>query len=262
MDGTDSDTDFQAHGGESDGEESAEEVADDISVQGPEKKSRNRSTIIESNSYSQGPSMQENSRQFSTTEQVPAVRSFKRVKMNIPQIPYPEGVLDSHAPPIGGMPQHAGSEEHREEYRFATNTPCLACSVRHPPGSCPLKLAGVEFCGLCGLAHYGSGLPKSCPHLNSVTQCRIMLETLKSSPEPKEHIETAKKYIVGVIARLKLKKKQKRSEASRSLGALQPSEPSIRNQHNGPDENLSKESYASPYINDVHMMNDNSRLPD
>lgn len=258
MDEADSDTDFQARGGDSDGEESAEEMADDISEQELEKKSRNRSTIIESHSYSQDPSKQETLHQ-SSTERVPPARSFKRVKMNNPQIPYPEG---SHAPPIGGMQQHAGSEEYREDYRFATNPPCLACNVRHPTGSCPLKLAGVEFCGLCGLAHYGSGLPKCCPHLNSVTQCRIMLEILKSSPEPKELIETAKKYVVGVIARLKLKKKQKRSDALRSLGALQPSEPSIRNQHNGPDENLPKDSYASPYINDVHMMNDNSRLPD
>ena len=219
-------------------------------MQEPEKKSRNRSTIIESHAYSQDPSHQSPS-----AERVPAARSFKRIKMNNPQIPYPEGIFDGHTPPIGGMQQHAGSEEYREDYRFSTNPPCLACNVRHPTGSCPLKLAGVEFCGLCGLAHYGSGLPKSCPHLNSVTQCRIMLETLKSSPEPKELIETARKYVVGVIARLKLKKKQKRSDASRSLGALQPSEPSIRNQHNGPDETLSKESYASPYINDVHMMN-------
>lgn len=255
MDETDSDTDFQARGGESDGEESAEEAADDISVQEPGRKSRNRSTIIESHSYDQDTSKQETSHQFTSTEQIPAARSFKRVTMNIPQVPYPEGIQDGRPPPIGGIQQHAGSEGRRGDYRFATNPPCLACDARHPAGSCPLKLAGVEFCGLCGLAHYGSGLPKSCPHLNSVTQCRIMLETLKSSPEPKEHIEAAKKYVVGVIARLKQKKKQKQSNVLPPLSALQPDEQSIRNQHTGPGENTSKGSYTNPYTIDVDMMN-------
>lgn len=232
-------------------------MADDVSVQASEKTPRNRSTIIESHSYSQDPSRQETSHQVHSAEQIPAARSFTRVKMNIPQVPYPEGILDSRAPPIGIIQQHAGSEEYRGDSRFATNPPCLACNARHPTGSCTLKLAGVEFCGLCGLAHYGSGLPKSCAHLNSITQCRLMLETLKSSPESKEHIEAAKKYLVGVIARLKQRKKQKKSDASRPLSALQPSEPSIRNQHNGTAENMSKGSYAGPYSNDVHMMNDN-----
>ena len=231
-------------------------MADDISVQEPEKKPRNQSTIIESHSDSPNTREQETSHPFHLIGQVPAARSFKRVKMNIPQVPYPEGTLDGRSPPVWGIQQHAGSEERRGDYRFATHPPCLACDARHPTGSCPLKQAGVEFCGLCGLAHYGSGLPKSCAHLNSITQCRIMLETLKSSPEPKEHIEAAKKYLVGVIARLKQKKKQKQSNALRPPSALQPSEPFIGNQHSGPGENMSKGSNASPNINDVQLMND------
>lgn len=43
---TDSDTDFQARGEESDGEESVEDMAENISVGTPEQKSRNRSTIL------------------------------------------------------------------------------------------------------------------------------------------------------------------------------------------------------------------------
>lgn len=86
---------------------------------------------------------------------------------------------------------------------------CLVCSVAHPVGHCPLKQAGVEICRLCGIAHYGSGATRTCPHLNSVTQCRAMLETLKSSPEPRADIEHAKKYLVGVIGALNRKKRSK-----------------------------------------------------
>ena len=250
MDETDSDTDFQARGGESDGEESAEEMPDNISVQELEQKPRNRSAILGSHSHSQDMNKQETSHQLYSTEQIPAARSFKRVKMNVPQVPYPESILDSRPLPAGSIQQHAGSQERQGDYRFAISAPCLACNARHPTGSCPLKIAGVEFCGLCGLAHYGSGLPKSCPHLNSITQCRSMLETLKSSPEPKEQVETAKRYVVGIIARLKAKKKLKKANA------LQPSEPFIRNQPAGPNEAMSKGSYTNPYTNDVHMMND------
>lgn len=260
MDETDSDTDFQARGGESDGEDSAEDVADNISVHEAEQKPRNRSTIIETHSHSQDTSKQETSHQLYSTEPVPAARSFKRVNISIPQVLYPDGIFDGRPPPVGSIQQHAGSLERQGDPRFAISPPCLACNARHARGSCPIKQAGVEFCGLCGIAHYGSGLPKTCPHLNSITQCRIMLETLKSSSEPKEHIEAAKRYVVGVIARLKQKKKLKKSNASRPLTALQPSEPSVRNQHAaGPSEAMPKgssTSYASPYMIDANMMND------
>ena len=45
---------------------------------------------------------------------------------------------------------------------------CIACRSYHPIGKCPLKLAGVECCNLCGLAHFGS--TRVCPHIQSETQ--------------------------------------------------------------------------------------------
>ena len=52
--------------------------------------------------------------------------------------------------------------------------PCIGCGQPHLVGHCPLKHAGVEHCPLCGVAHYGNG--RTCAHLNSVEQCRYMLE--------------------------------------------------------------------------------------
>lgn len=88
--------------------------------------------------------------------------------------------------------------------------PCLACGNPHRVGYCPLKLAGVEHCGLCGIAHYGH--QRTCPHLGSITQCRAMLNALKHSPESHAEIEAAKKYIVGVIGDLQRRKKLKENK--------------------------------------------------
>ncbi|KAA8649844.1 putative chromatin remodeling complex subunit (Chd3) [Aspergillus tanneri] len=68
---------------------------------------------------------------------------------------------------------------------------CLACNQRHPAGSCRLKLAGVEHCGLCGLAHFG--VARTCPHLKSDIQVARMLEALKHSAEDPELVLRAKK---------------------------------------------------------------------
>ena len=48
---------------------------------------------------------------------------------------------------------------------------CTACREYHSVGACPLKLAGVEYCNLCGIAHFGSG--RVCPHIQSETQVRL-----------------------------------------------------------------------------------------
>ena len=96
---------------------------------------------------------------------------------------------------------------------YSTQAPCLACNELHATGFCPLKLAGVDTCALCGLAHYGSGRQRICPHLNSVTQCRVLLETIKQSNEPGELKERAKKYIVGIIGDLNNRKKKAAAEA-------------------------------------------------
>lgn len=88
---------------------------------------------------------------------------------------------------------------------------CPVCQLQHPRGACALKLAGAEHCGLCGLAHYGAG--RICPHINSETQVREMLETLKNSTEPKHLVETATKYLRGVKGHLVQKKKREREKA-------------------------------------------------
>jgi hypothetical protein len=54
-------------------------------------------------------------------------------------------------------------------------------------------MAGVEHCGLCGLAHIGHG--RTCPHLNSEVQVATLLRTLKESTESRELIEQATKYL-------------------------------------------------------------------
>jgi len=60
-------------------------------------------------------------------------------------------------------------------------------------GWCRLKLAGVEHCGLCGIAHLGHG--RTCPHLNSEVQVATLLGTLKESTESQELREKATKYL-------------------------------------------------------------------
>jgi hypothetical protein len=60
-------------------------------------------------------------------------------------------------------------------------------------GWCRLKLAGVEHCGLCGIAHFGHG--RTCPHLNSEVQVATLLGTLKESTESHDLKEKATKYL-------------------------------------------------------------------
>lgn len=103
----------------------------------------------------------------------------------------------------------------------ATLKPCLACSNIHPVGYCPMKLAGVEHCGLCGMAHYGSGFSRNCPHLKSITQCRAMLEALKSSTEPPETVKQAKRYVVGILGDLNRRRKLKEAAHSIPVDTLQ-----------------------------------------
>ncbi|KAH7346025.1 hypothetical protein BKA66DRAFT_576699 [Pyrenochaeta sp. MPI-SDFR-AT-0127] len=89
---------------------------------------------------------------------------------------------------------------------------CPACRKPHPQGACELKVAGVEYCGLCGLAHYGHA--RTCPHIKSETQVREMLEALKSSPEKKELVDAALKYLRGVKGTLVQQKKKDRERAA------------------------------------------------
>ena len=82
---------------------------------------------------------------------------------------------------------------------------CLACENYHRTGRCPLKEAGVEYCPLCGIAHYGR--VRICPHLNSVTQLQAMNEAIKLSPESLDLKEMAKKKVTGIIGNIRHKRK-------------------------------------------------------
>ncbi|KAL8763042.1 MAG: hypothetical protein Q9184_001069 [Pyrenodesmia sp. 2 TL-2023] len=103
---------------------------------------------------------------------------------------------------------------------------CIACSTVHVQGSCPLKIAGPEYCGLCSQAHYGSGFRKACTHLRSIEQCQLMLEALKASPETQEVKDQVKRYLVGIIGNLRHDKKiaeeKKRDALQQQLSSVNP----------------------------------------
>lgn len=104
-----------------------------------------------------------------------------------------------------------------ESHQNDAQAPCLACEGLHPKGQCPLKIAGVEHCGLCGLAHFG--YKRTCPHLNSELQCRTMLAELKNSTEPKELVRRAQEYLRGVIGGIVRRKKEMELRKNAANGA-------------------------------------------
>ncbi|KAF2036763.1 hypothetical protein EK21DRAFT_106074 [Setomelanomma holmii] len=109
-------------------------------------------------------------------------------------------------------------------YGSFSNRICLACHKQHPQGACELKAAGVEHCRLCGLAHFGHS--RTCPHIKSETQVREMLEALKNSPEKKELVDAAMKYLRGVKGTLVQQKKRDREKAAAALnGGVPPAQP-------------------------------------
>ncbi len=95
---------------------------------------------------------------------------------------------------------------------------CLACGENHAVGWCPLKRAGVEHCGLCGLAHFGH--QRTCPHLNSELQVATMLGTLKQSSESPYLVEEATKYLRGIRGDLVRRKKAKAEKEERERARL------------------------------------------
>ncbi|KAL1594503.1 hypothetical protein SLS60_010263 [Paraconiothyrium brasiliense] len=113
------------------------------------------------------------------------------------------------------MPIRSPHEAGFSQYPLIT---CPACHKQHPRGACELKVAGVEHCGLCGLAHYG--IARTCPHIKSETQVREMLEALKSSPEKKELVDLAVKYLRGVKGTLVQQKKKDKEKAMMQAGGM------------------------------------------
>ncbi|KAJ5868651.1 hypothetical protein N7534_003204 [Penicillium rubens] len=99
---------------------------------------------------------------------------------------------------------------------------CVACQQQHVPGRCPLRLAGVEFCGLCGLAHWGGR--RACPHLQSRLQVARILEALEKSAEDPALVLEAKRYLQGILKSVARTAQEKRKKALHSAQA----EPQIR----------------------------------
>ncbi|EAW10769.1 putative chromatin remodeling complex subunit (Chd3) [Aspergillus clavatus NRRL 1] len=126
------------------------------------------------------------------TSQV-TVRSFKRVV----------------AEDVDSLANGAGTMDGNVEARHPT---CFICNMPHPRGSCRLRMAGVEHCGLCGLAHFGVG--RTCPHLHSELQVARMLDALKQSTEAPELVEKAKKYVQGIRGSLAQRRRQLASRAA------------------------------------------------
>ena len=78
-------------------------------------------------------------------------------------------------------------------------------------GWCRLKIAGVEHCGLCGLAHMGHG--RTCPHLNDEKQVETLLMTLKESTESRELVDEAVRYLRVIRGDLVSQRRQRERRA-------------------------------------------------
>jgi hypothetical protein len=131
-------------------------------------------------------------------------RPYKRVKLPNFDVGLNDGMMDG-----------SGNSGSGPLYR------CVACDQHHPVGYCPLKLAGVEHCGLCGLAHFGYS--RTCPHLNSEARVAIMLGALKESTEQRTLVEEATKYLRGIRGNLVRKKKLKAAKNATDI----PQTPSL-----------------------------------
>lgn len=125
---------------------------------------------------------------------------------------------------------------------------CIACRQRHAIGLCPLKRAGVENCPLCGLAHFGR--LRTCPHLNSPTQVRRMLEALSLSNERKELVDEASKYLKNLLNNL-LWAERKKAQVSQRTTPVPPTSgtSSVQNTtHQGPAATISRPTSNSPKL--------------
>lgn len=118
--------------------------------------------------------------------------------------------------PTGDAP-HFGGETRLDYVPMGPLPPvhhCSGCDERHPMGWCRLKIAGVEHCGLCGLAHLGHS--RTCPHLNSESQVATLLQMLKESPEDHQLKDAATKYLRSIRGDLARKREKKNQEAEKA----------------------------------------------
>jgi hypothetical protein len=206
--GGDSDTDFQAHSDQEDETDSeAERDAD------PE----NATDLVNRDGKSTRPSsMYKNGAGVSQLSSVPtsAVRFLVTTSPDYKQHDKSNGPVVKPFARVQ-LPVRSPIEPAFANYDSQI---CVACQQQHPLGACPLKVAGVEHCGLCGLAHYGHA--RTCPHIRSETQVRDMIEALKNSPEKKELVDLAMKYLRGVKGTLVQQKKRDREKAMQQTAMM------------------------------------------
>ncbi|KAM5445368.1 hypothetical protein MaudCBS49596_007591 [Microsporum audouinii] len=158
--------------------------------------------------------------------QKPAARPFKRAS-----IAYPTA--------------NEGAQTNTEDQH-----PCIACDHIHPVGYCQLRLAGVEHCGLCGIAHLGH--LRTCPHLQSELQVASMLGSLRQSTEPKPLVEAATKYLRGIRGHLVAARRKNQESAPQELEPHMLARNTILQRHS----NLPQYSYnAQPF---PHPQNSNT----
>ncbi|KAI9887534.1 MAG: hypothetical protein M1823_000625 [Watsoniomyces obsoletus] len=231
----DVDTDFQTTGADGEDEET-EEDEDAMDVEGdsglvevvgelgelghdPQVGEKNIRGIASTNNNTtttpaQGflpppPPIQNHRKQTSTNINKSVVTSTSSVNKSHHHQPAPtlpttvQGPLPHHPwPPMAlspeGIPQEMLSviQTRVQSESDGQATQCPACLAQHALGSCPLKLRGFQLCPLCGLAHFGAG-PK-CPHLQSETQIRTLMEAIKNSVESKDVKDQAMTYLRGV----------------------------------------------------------------
>lgn len=240
-----SDTDFQAQGAESDendtegyesGFNAREEIVGEVQKNGQLSKSpaaavplhREPPTLTQPTVKGKKPVIPTSMMsEFPTNTYLPAARPFKRVKVPSGPAPHFNGDGPSDYTPIGGLPP---------------NHLCSACDEMHPMGWCRLKVAGVEHCGLCGLAHVGHG--RTCPHLNSEAQVATLLGTLKESTESRELIEQATKYLRMIRGDLvQRKRKQENMQTPNAPAYAKMVGPPVGNLDENNDLTRSLESY-------------------
>ncbi|KAF3491762.1 chromatin remodeling factor [Arthroderma uncinatum] len=120
--------------------------------------------------------------------------------------------------------------------------PCIACDHLHPIGYCQLRLAGIEHCGLCGIAHLGHA--RTCPHLNSELQVASMLGSLRQSTEPDHLVDAATKYLRGIRGHLVARRKNNQKSAQREQ--VQYAQSSQNTAHPRPAPNRYDPHYPPP----------------
>ncbi|KAF8534418.1 P-loop containing nucleoside triphosphate hydrolase protein [Trichophaea hybrida] len=138
-----------------------------------------------------------------------------------PPGPLPPGLPlhnDNHRNPKY-TPSTASREFTRVDVIQPTDDPampfCQACRNHHAQGACTLKQSGVEYCPICKLAHF----PKAsiCPHFESETQIKAMMEALRQSTEDKALVDEAKRYLRGRRAQLQKEKRERKAKEVPSL---------------------------------------------